>query len=99
MSHLTCDDDSAPADSAMKTYTDKLAESFKAAGINPYTNAEMFETFLKDAGFVDVQVTVKKMPFGAWPKEKSLKRAGRIMGEIAMTVFEAYGLAAVCVLE
>lgn len=38
---------------------------------------------------------MEQMPFGAWPKEKKYKRAGRIVAETITSGFEAYALAAV----
>lgn len=34
------------------------------------------------------------MPFGAWPKDKKYKKAGRIVAETIIHGFEAYGMAA-----
>lgn len=90
-----CDDGTGPEDSAMWTYMKTLEKSFKASGINVDIDAGFVEKILVDAGFVDVKVTSWKMPFGTWPKDKKLKRAGRIVAEIAITGFEAYGIAAV----
>lgn len=35
--------------------------------------APRLESLLKDAGFVDVRVTVKKLPVGPWAKDRKKK--------------------------
>lgn len=91
---IWCDDDSVAEDSAMKVYLQKGADGLVQFGINVDINVDFVVEVLKDAGFVDVQVKVMKMPFGTWPKDRKLKKTGRIAAETAITGFEAYGLAA-----
>lgn len=77
----------------------KLSDSLEAQGINVDIDGEFFKKALEGAGFVDVTVTCHKYALGPWPKDKKLKRGGRIMAEILKTGFEAYGVAAVCTPE
>lgn len=60
---ISCDDDSAPADSACKLYISKLAESLKALGVDSDVSSELHKKRLEDAGFVDIRVTIRKVGY------------------------------------
>lgn len=97
---MFCDDGTVPEGSKMALYMKNLAESLVAAGINvDNLEGEWFKDVLESAGFVDVTVTTHKYALGAWPKDKKLKRGGRIMAQILTTGFEAYGVAAVSLIR
>lgn len=55
------DDDSVPDDSAVALYMKHLSSSLEANGMNVDVSSEFFEQLLKDAGFVDIQVTILKV--------------------------------------
>lgn len=56
-----CDDGSAPADSKMRIFMQKMSASLEAAGLNPDVDTEYFKKLLGDAGFVDVQVWASRV--------------------------------------
>ncbi|EEQ83994.2 hypothetical protein RJZ56_003507 [Blastomyces dermatitidis] len=56
---------------------------------------EIVKTFpekLKQAGFVDVKTTLKKLPIGTWPKDKKLKEIGRFQQLQVLQALEPYSL-------
>lgn len=65
------DDDTIPKDSSMKLWSDALKKSCELAGFEDVPTK--LEQYLKDAGFVDVRVTLKKLPLGPWPKDAQKK--------------------------
>lgn len=62
---LCCDDNSAPKDSKMTVYMEKLSESLKAAGVNSDLDQHFIKKVLEDAGFQDIRVTIKKVDITA----------------------------------
>lgn len=55
------DDDSVPADSKFKLYMDNMSGSLEKLGVNADISSEFLKMLLEDAGFVDIQVTVRKV--------------------------------------
>jgi hypothetical protein len=49
--------------------------------------------YLADAGFTGITTKNIKCPIGAWPKDKSLKEAGKIAAVVTSGGVDAYGLA------
>jgi hypothetical protein len=70
-----CDDGSIPADGYIRKFEKELNIGQRAAGFVDMT--PLFESYLKDAGFEDIRVTIKKMPIGPWPKDRK-KKVGSI---------------------
>jgi cyclopropane fatty-acyl-phospholipid synthase-like methyltransferase len=66
-----CDDDSIPKGG----FIEKYEISFnKAAGLAGFEDATYrIEEYMRDTGFVDVRVVVKKLPIGPWPKTRVKK--------------------------
>lgn len=56
-----CDDGSAPAESNIRLYMEKLSASLSAAGLNVDVSSKFFKELLLDAGFVDVKVVQEKV--------------------------------------
>lgn len=42
----------------------------------PCTTAAKLKTWMREAGFVDIEEHILKLPVGPWPKDKRLKRVG-----------------------
>lgn len=53
---LWCDDNSAPKDSGVKIYMEKVSACLEAAGMNVDISEKYFEKLLEEAGFVDIRV-------------------------------------------
>jgi phage terminase large subunit len=69
--HIYSEDNTVPKGGAIEQY---MADFNKAAGFAGLQNvAPKLEGYLRDAGFVDVKASVKKMPLGAWAKDPMKK--------------------------
>lgn len=55
--------------------------------------APALKRMCREAGFVDIQHTVKKLPWGPWAEDETLKELGRWARLVLMTGLEAYGMA------
>jgi len=89
---LYSDDNTYNEDIALYKYFQNFGKALTAAGMNAIGLEDLLQ-HLKTAGFVDIQVTTRKQPWGSWPKNKQLKRAGQICAMVAETGIEAYALA------
>ncbi|KAF8247802.1 S-adenosyl-L-methionine-dependent methyltransferase [Wilcoxina mikolae CBS 423.85] len=93
---LTChsDDGTFYQHSPLNVYLEKLRSYAAKAGfmVNNNPGAKL-KKLVKQAGFVDVEHTAYKLPWGPWPEEERLKE----LGKWAVVAFEsgasAYGLA------
>lgn len=85
------DDDSVPKDGYIATYTREFAEATASVGLKD--QAESLEGYLRDAGFVDVKLVIKKMPIGPWPKGKKFKQIGHFAYEVVREGTVTYPLA------
>ncbi|KAA8906639.1 UMTA methyltransferase family protein [Sphaerosporella brunnea] len=92
-SKVLCDDGTMKDDNPFKIYSEVTIKAMEAMGRTWPTANSLVQT-LKNAGFVDVTLTVYKQPFGPWPKDKRLKHIGAMAMVMAETGLEAYGLAA-----
>ncbi|KAI5780130.1 S-adenosyl-L-methionine-dependent methyltransferase [Geopyxis carbonaria] len=87
------DDDTIPHTNPAVLGVFKLAHAaLQKAGIEAPDGATL-RRYAQEAGFVDVQLIALKQPFGPWPQDPQLKRAGAFFLMMADTVFEAYNLA------
>ena len=69
------DDDSIPKGGYMEQYADTLRQAAVAAGFEADLPPQL-AGYLRAAGFVDVQVVVKKLPIGTWPRTLAQKVCG-----------------------
>ncbi|KAH6884873.1 S-adenosyl-L-methionine-dependent methyltransferase [Thelonectria olida] len=69
----------------LKTLIDGLAQFGK-----PLDCAIEWKQKMEDAGFVDVQQRIIKVPIGAWPKDPKLKDLGKFQGFQQMKAVESY---------
>ena len=86
------DDGTLKDDSPGKIYIREMVKASALAGSRMDVFGEL-AGHLQSAGFTDIRVTKKKVPIGTWPKDKSMKEAGRWVLEACETGAEAYGLA------
>jgi len=86
------DDNSIPEGCALDVYMDGLEEGLTKSGI-PLLSVPILQTYLEDAGFVDVKVITTKVPWGTWPKNKTQKEMGAFLLVMLGSGMEAYGLA------
>jgi SAM-dependent methyltransferase len=72
-----CDDGSMPENSTFKVMCDQFIEA--SYGMNaPLDSCLRFADYLRNAGFVDVQEHIFKMPSSPWPKDRRLKKVGAL---------------------
>ncbi|KAK3493611.1 S-adenosyl-L-methionine-dependent methyltransferase [Neurospora crassa] len=94
-----CDDETMPDDDPVKVLYDFSQEAFAKFNMN-ITMPKTLRRYLADAGFVNIQCVVKKVPIGVWAKDKTLRLVGmyqkmailEIMEALAGRPFDALGL-------
>lgn len=87
------DDNTMPANHAIKTHIDLIAEAMAKIGRPGATLEQMRESFEK-AGFVDVKAVAVKQPYGPWPKDRNMKKLGAFVMMNCESAFHSYGMAA-----
>jgi SAM-dependent methyltransferase len=76
-----------------ETFANCVNSAMEAIG-RPQATEKLMRSRLEDAGFVDVNVTMAKQPFGPWPKDKRLKNAGAmVLLNCEHGATDSYGLA------
>lgn len=74
---LECDDGTVSDTNAFKRWCDDLMEASAAAG-RPLEFAKHMKRWYEEAGFVDVQEKVYKIPINGWPRVPKLKKLGEM---------------------
>ncbi|GME23778.1 Methyltransferase domain-containing protein [Neofusicoccum parvum] len=90
-----CDDGSMPADYQFARMLELVGQGLAAMSIN-LNGVHSIKAQLEEAGFVDVQERVFKVPLGPWPKDRLLKKVGRYYQAIAMDGLQAIALRPIC---
>lgn len=85
---LYSQDNSLPEDSALNKFHQIACWGRHNQGFNQKPGVHL-EEWMKDAGFVDVEVRKILLPLGPWPKDKHLKHVGAINYVQMMKAFEA----------
>ena len=70
------DDNTLPADSAVRRWQDLWNEGISRVGMTGRCNPEKMVDQMQTAGFINVTIRPYKMPVGPWPKDKRLREAG-----------------------
>ncbi|KAF4125208.1 hypothetical protein GMORB2_4047 [Geosmithia morbida] len=73
-----CDDDSMKDDDPLKRFSELVKEGMHKLGCTLHGSPRSKES-LEEAGFTNVQLTVKKVPIGAWPQDEKLRCVGLLM--------------------
>lgn len=73
---VQCDDGTMPDDYDFATFLGKLKHGFSKFGIN-LLGMERNQELVRDAGFINVQEKVWKVPVGTWPMDRRMKMIGR----------------------
>ncbi|KAF7561226.1 hypothetical protein G7046_g2920 [Stylonectria norvegica] len=79
----SCDDNTMPPRYGPTQMTTGLRAALASAGLN-VDAIELTPSRLRRAGFVNMQHTVKKVPVGAWPRDRNLKRIGHFNANVIM---------------
>lgn len=78
--------------SAYAEFTNTFHKCGEKLGIKFDISASEMESYVKAAGFTDVQVTKFQVPVGIWPKDKRYKEMGIVYATASVSGLEAYGL-------
>ena len=65
-----------PEDSAVKRWTDLVAEGAMKMGRTMLTEGVDCKAIMEEVGFVNIEVKPFKIPIGTWPADPVLKEAG-----------------------
>lgn len=89
------DDDTIPKDGYINKYKEGLLEGSKLAGLVDISQpiGHKLAKYLREAGFIDVRVQLKKLPLGPWPKDRKKKEVGKWGLAMAEQGVFSYGMA------
>jgi len=90
--YVRCDDGTLPEGSQVTQLMNLWRHAAAQMGLAQPTGVEMKE-MLEAVGFVNVQLTTIKQPFGVWPREEKMKEIGQGMLLFAEKSFHTYCLA------
>jgi hypothetical protein len=77
MSTPCCDDGTMPEDWPFLEWT-RYSDDAAVAADQPLRIADKIKRWYQEAGFVDVEEKVFKLPMNSWPRDKHLKALGRM---------------------
>lgn len=90
-----CDDGSMPADYQFAKMLELVGQGLAAMSIN-LNGVHDIKAQLQEAGFVNIEERIYKVPLGPWPKDKLLKKVGTYYQAIAMDGLQAISLRPIC---
>ncbi|KAK6955923.1 hypothetical protein Daesc_003570 [Daldinia eschscholtzii] len=73
---IECDDDTMREDDLVAEFLGKIAEAMKILGVDCLGALEMYEQWLRDAGFINIKRIMLKAPLGTWPKDPQQSKIG-----------------------
>ncbi|KAF6819456.1 methyltransferase domain-containing protein [Colletotrichum musicola] len=85
-----CDDGTLPPDWPLVRFTNHLVEAFGKFGTNSHA-AVFGRQYLEQAGFVNIQHRTVKLPYGTWPKDKTMRLVGMYYRTACEEFFPAVG--------
>jgi hypothetical protein len=89
---IACDDAEIPPDNALKKWFAQLSEASIIAE-RPIHETPELKRMLEEAGFVDVQEKVYKIPLNGWPSIRELKEVGHMWQVILDSGFSGFSYA------
>lgn len=87
-----CDDDTMPDDWVFKKWMKHLDNAAMDAD-RPLRIANKMKRWYAEAGFVDIQEKVFKLPFNSWPRDPELKQLGTWWQQNYLLGLQAFSLA------
>jgi hypothetical protein len=87
-----CDDGTMPDDWPYKEWSEYMDEAADQAE-RPLTVAHLLKQWYIEAGFVDVQERVIKLPINSWPRRRYLKILGKAWAENLLAGLQGFTLA------
>ncbi|KAL7273883.1 hypothetical protein RUND412_003244 [Rhizina undulata] len=91
--HAQSDDDTFQPTCALYRYLQNLNTISTAQGCVGWNSLNKFKTWMTEAGFVDVDEDLHKVPWGPWPNDKKQKELGKMVRVISESGMEAHALA------
>lgn len=88
-----CDDDTMPDDWGLKKYLESIREGFKAFDID-LLNLDNNRQRVLDAGFINVEEKVWKVPLGDWTKDLKMKTVGLYHRSVVWDALQGAGMGA-----
>ena len=85
------DDDSIPKSSTLRVWEEKCREACVLIG-QPLDVAENLKRWIEEAGFVDVEERLYKLPMNTWPKDEEFKELGRYQYAQYMDALKPFAL-------
>ncbi|KAI0549603.1 S-adenosyl-L-methionine-dependent methyltransferase [Xylaria curta] len=85
-----CDDGTLPPDWPVLVFTNLMVEAFARLGTKSHA-AVFGGQYLVESGFVNIQHHTIKLPYGTWPKDKTLRLIGLYYRTAAEQFFPAMG--------
>jgi hypothetical protein len=93
MWHFECQDGSMKRDCASIKWADKFHELATATFQMDFRPSPKMARWLKDMGFMDVDIYTKLVPVKTWPKDKKLKDIGRyVLAQMLQGGIENYSM-------
>ena len=86
-----CNDDSIPPAYALRTWLENIRLGIGKLGIDLSVATRNFSN-LRNAGFINVQERVFKVPIGTWPKNKTLQMIGLYLRTVISDGLQAISL-------
>lgn len=84
-----CDDDTMKDDDPLKVIFTRLVETFAKFGW-AFDMAPKVGACLRDAGFENIQCTIKKVPIGVWAQDKTLRLIGLYQKMLILDLLPAF---------
>ncbi|KAI8955049.1 S-adenosyl-L-methionine-dependent methyltransferase [Xylaria longipes] len=85
-----CDDGTMPPDWPVLVFTNLMVEAFARLGSKSHA-AVFGEQYLAECGFVNIQHHTIKLPYGTWPRDKTMRLIGLYYRTAAEQFFPAMG--------
>ncbi|ORY70306.1 S-adenosyl-L-methionine-dependent methyltransferase [Pseudomassariella vexata] len=85
-----CDDHTLPSDWPVLVFCNLMVEAFAKLGTQSHA-ASFVARYLQEAGFVNIQHRTAKLPYGTWPRDKTMRLVGLYYRTAAEEFFPAMG--------
>ncbi|KAI1859685.1 hypothetical protein JX265_004917 [Neoarthrinium moseri] len=85
-----CDDGTLPDDWPVLVFCNLMVEAFAKLGTTSHA-AAFGGKYLEEAGFVNIQHHTAKLPYGTWPKDRTMRLVGLYYRTAAEDFFPAMG--------
>ena len=88
---IQCDDGTMKEDYTVEKFLNLIKEALEVFGVNLFSMTNNTQ-YLRDAGFINVEEKVFKIPCGTWPKNKTMKMIGLYLRSVIYDGLQAISL-------